>query len=181
VSIFPNLHEAEAKVDVPAPPRQPAAGALQPIRLAEPFEALRDVSDRLLATTGARPKVFLATLGTPAEFTARATFAKNFFEAGGIQAVGGAGIDLPALPAAFTAADAALACLCSSDKVYEKEAAAAALALKAAGARHIYLAGRPREQEAALKSAGVRSFIYEACDALATLTSVYDMLGVEIG
>jgi methylmalonyl-CoA mutase len=181
VSIFPNLHEAEAKVDVPAPPRQLSAGGLQPIRLAEPFEALRDVSDRLLATTGARPKVFLATLGTPAEFTARATFAKNFFEAGGIEAVGGAGIDLPALPAAFTAVGAALACLCSSDKVYEKEGAAAALALKAAGARHIYLAGRPREQEAALKSAGVQSFIYESCDALATLTSVYDMLGVEIG
>ena len=181
VSIFPNLGEAEAKVDLPAPPPQRAAGTLQPIRLAEPFEALRQASDRLLATTGTRPKVFLATLGTQAEFTARATFAKNFFAVGGIEAVGGDSGDLPALPAAFEAAGAALACLCSSDKVYEKEGAAAALALKAAGARHIYLAGRPREQEAALKSAGVQSFIYEGCDALATLTSVYDMLGVEIG
>ncbi len=181
VSIFPNLHETEAKVDLPAPPRQPSADGLQPIRLAEPFEALREASDRLLATTGARPKVFLATLGTQAEFTARATFAKNFFAVGGIEAVGGDSGDLPALPAAFKAAGAALACLCSSDKVYEKEGAAAAQALKAAGARHIYLAGRPREQEAALKAAGVQSFIYEGCDALATLTSVYDMLGVEIG
>ena len=41
----------------------------------------------LLAETGARPKIFLANLGTPADFTARATFAKNFFEAGGIEAV----------------------------------------------------------------------------------------------
>ncbi len=40
-----------------------------------------------LAKTGARPKVFLANLGTPSDFTARATFAKNFFEAGGIEAV----------------------------------------------------------------------------------------------
>ena len=37
--------------------------------------------------TGARPKIFLANLGTIADFTARATFAKNFFEAGGIEAV----------------------------------------------------------------------------------------------
>ena len=41
----------------------------------------------MLAKTGARPKIFLANLGTLAEFTARATFAKNFFEAGGIEAV----------------------------------------------------------------------------------------------
>ena len=57
------------------------------IRLAEPFEQLRDASDRMLAQTGARPKIFLANLGKPADFTARATFAKNFFEAGGIEAV----------------------------------------------------------------------------------------------
>jgi methylmalonyl-CoA mutase len=178
VSIFPNLGEAEANVEQPAPPRPPSAAGLEPIRLAEPFEALRDTSDAILAATGARPKIFLATLGTQAEFTARASFAKNFFEAGGIEAVEGSdAVDLPALAAAFKQSGAALACLCSSDKVYEREAAAAAQALKAAGARHIYLAGRPRDQEAALQAAGVQSFIYEGCDALATLTSAYDILG----
>jgi methylmalonyl-CoA mutase len=180
VSIFPDLAEAAATVDRPAPARRQSAAALPPFRLAEPFEALRDASDRLLATTGARPKIFLAALGAPAEFTARATFARNFFEAGGIEAVGGETIGLPALAGAFKTAGAPLACLCSSDKVYEKDAAEAALALKAAGARHIYLAGRPRDQEAALKAAGVQSFIYEGGDALATLTGAYDMLGIEI-
>ena len=58
---------------------------------------------------------------------------------------------------------------------------AAAAALKAAGARHLYLAGRPGEREAALQAAGVQSFIYEGCDALATLKSAYDILGIEIG
>jgi methylmalonyl-CoA mutase len=181
VSIFPNLHEAEAKVDAPMPAPPPSSGGLDPIRLAEPFEALRDASDRMLAATGARPKIFLVTLGTEAEFTARATFAKNFFEAGGIEAVGGAAVEASALAAAFKASGAPLACLCSSDKVYEKEALAAAEALKSAGARHIFLAGRPRDQEAALNAAGVQSFIYEGCDALATLRHVYDILGVEIG
>ncbi|MES1152011.1 MAG: methylmalonyl-CoA mutase, partial [Dongia sp.] len=46
--------------------------ALAPHRLAEPFEALRDASDKMLAATGARPKIFLANLGTIPEFTARA-------------------------------------------------------------------------------------------------------------
>ena len=181
VSIFPNLHEAEAKVDAPMPARPPSAGGLDPIRLAEPFEALRDASDRMLAATGARPKIFLATLGTQAEFTPRATFAKNFFEAAGIEVVGGATIEAPALAAAFKASGAALACLCSSDKVYEEKRWQPRKRLKRPAREHIYLAGRPREQEAALKAAGVQSFIYEGCDALATLRSAYDILGVEIG
>jgi methylmalonyl-CoA mutase len=142
---------------------------------------LRDASDRTLAATGARPKIFLATLGTEAEFTPRATFAKNFFEAFGIEPVDGTTVEPPALAAAFKASGATLACLCSSDKVYEREALTAVQALNAARAKRIYLAGRPRDQEAALKAAGVQSFIYEGCDALATLRNVYDILGVEIG
>ena len=60
---------------------------LPPMRLAAPFERLRDKSDEALKARGARPKIFLACLGTPADFTARATFAKSFFETGGIEAV----------------------------------------------------------------------------------------------
>ena len=41
----------------------------------------------ILARTGTRPRIFLANLGPIAAFTARATFAKNFFEAGGIEAI----------------------------------------------------------------------------------------------
>ena len=181
VSIFPNLTEADARVDLPSSPRKPSTDGLQPIRLAEPFELLRDASDRVLAETGTRPKIFLVNLGTPAEFTARSTFAKNFFEAGGIEAVDSDSADAPAVAAAFKTSGASLVCLCSTDKVYANKAVAAAQALNAAGARHIYLAGRPREQEAALKAAGVQSFIYEGCDALATLRAAYDILGIEIG
>ncbi len=189
VSVFPNLHEAEVAVEVVAehkhslPPQagKPMFAPLPAIRLAEPFEALRDASDRWLAATGARPKIFLANLGTPADFSARATFAKNFFEAGGIEPVGGESLDAPTLAATFKTADTALVCLCSTDKVYEKQATAAAEALKAAGARHIYLAGRPGEREANWRAAGVQSFIYEGCDALATLKGAYDILGTEIG
>ncbi|MGO9703249.1 MAG: methylmalonyl-CoA mutase family protein [Xanthobacteraceae bacterium] len=181
VSIFPNLSEADARVDLPAPGSNPSPDGLPPIRLAEPFEVMRDASDRVLAETGARPKILLANLGTPAEFTARSTFARNFFEAGGIEAVDSDGADAPAVAASFKISGASLACLCSADKVYDKEAVAAAQALTAAGVRHIYLAGRPRQQEATLKAAEVQSFIYEGCDALATLRAAYDILGIEIG
>lgn len=179
---YPDLHETlPAVLDVapvkPAPEETGTvtAEALPRLRLAEPFEQLRERSDKILARTGARPKIFLANLGAPAEFTARASFAKNLFEAGGIEAVRGEG-DGPAFATAFNNAATPLACLCSSDKVYEKDASATVEGLKAAGARHIYLAGRPGEHEAALRAAGVQSFIYEGCDVLATLTAAYDIL-----
>ena len=108
------------------------------------------------------------------DFTARATFAKSFFETGGIEAVDTEGFTDPAaLGAAFKASGAALACLCSSDKVYAGQAADAAGALQAAGARHIYLAGRPGEQEAALRAAGVNEFVFAGGDALTVLQEAY--------
>jgi methylmalonyl-CoA mutase len=182
---FPDIRESAAAVLDVAPHTLPEDGpaatstaALPRIRLAEPFELLRDRSDHRLATTGARPKIFLANLGTLAEFTPRASFAKNFFEAGGIEAPSGDGYTVSELAAAFSHSGAVLACLCSSDKVYEADAIAAAEALKAAGAGHIYLAGRPGEREAALRAASVQDFIYDGCDALSTLSAAYDILGI---
>jgi methylmalonyl-CoA mutase len=178
---FPNLHEAlvlvlNAKPVALAPPGDTKFkfDALSPMRLAAPFEALRDRSDQILKKRGARPKVFLANLGTPADFTARATFAKSFFETGGIEAIDTEGfIDPAALAAAFRTSGAALACLCSRDKVYAGQATAAAKALQAAGAKHIYLAGRASEQEAALRAAGVDDFVFAGGDALTVLQEAY--------
>jgi methylmalonyl-CoA mutase len=181
---FPDINEVlPAVLDVApvAAPKDEAAiiaAALPRIRLAEPFERLRDASDKILARTGARSRVFLATLGKPADFNARANFAKNFFEAGGIEAVGGQDNPSP-LAAAFKAAGAALACLCGSDKAYHSEAEAAATALKAQGARHVYLAGRPAAKEETLRAAGVQTFIHDGCDVLATLQAAYDILRSE--
>ena len=180
-SEFPNLHEAQVAVLNAKPVALAPYGeakikfdALPPMRLAAPFEHLRDRSDQILKDTGARPKVFLANLGTPADFTARATFAKSFFETGGIEAVDTEGFTDPAaLAAAFRASGAALTCLCSQDKIYVEYAAAAAKALQAAGAKHIYLAGRPGEQETAFRASGVNDFIFAGSDALATLQQAY--------
>ncbi|MGJ4962616.1 methylmalonyl-CoA mutase family protein [Bradyrhizobium sp. HKCCYLRH3061] len=180
-SEFPNLNEAAVAVEALAPvapqPIDKASltfAALAPIRLADGFEKLRDRSDALLERQGQRPSVFLANLGTAADFTARATFARSFFEAGGIAAIDGqGGADPAALADAYRASGAAIACLCSSDKVYADAAVPAAKALQAAGARHIYLAGRGGEQEAALREAGIGSFVFAGGDALKTLADAY--------
>ena len=178
---FPNLDQAYVAVLDAKPVALAPHGeakfkfdALASMRLAAPFEALRDRSDQILKDRGARPRVFLASLGKPADFTARATFAKSFFETGGIEAVDTEGFSDPAtLAAAFRASGAALACLCSSDKIYAQRAVAAAKALQAAGARHIYLAGRADEQEGALRAAGVHDFIFAGSDALTVLQQAY--------
>jgi methylmalonyl-CoA mutase len=183
VSDYPDLGELPVKVlDVPrvSVPPMPASitfEGLPPMRLAEPFEALRDASDRALAKTGTRPKVFLANLGKLSDFTARATFAKNFYEAAGIETVTNDGFKSQAdMVAAFKASGAKLACLCSSDKVYESEAPSAAKTLAAAGAL-VHLAGRPGDKEQSWRQAGVKDFIYMGCDALSTLQAVHGILG----
>ncbi len=181
-SDFPDLAEAPVAVlDVPrvAPSPYPAVlkfDSLPPMRLAEPFERLRDASDRVLAQSGARPKIFLANLGRPADFTARATFARNFFEAGGLEAVSNDGFtSRDDMLAALRASGAKLACLCSSDEVYAREAADAAAALAAAGVP-VYLAGRPGEREQALRAAGITDFIFAGCDALAALRTAHGLI-----
>lgn len=180
---FPNLHEADATVDdvkpvAPAPLNDAIKfEPLAAIRLAMPFERLRDRSDEIAKRKGKRPRVFLANLGTAADFTARATFAKSFFETGGIEAIDNEGFsDANALAAAWTSSGAELVCLCSSDQLYTQQAVATAKALQRAGARHIYLAGRPGEQEATMRDAGVTDFIFAGSDALATLHKAYEAI-----
>lgn len=145
-------------------------------RLAEPFEALRDKAD----AAAERPVVFLATLGPIADFTARAGFARNLFEAGGLSAPSGDGFakdgvtDIATLVSAFTASRARLVCLCGSDTAYAAEGAAAARALTAAGAT-VWLAGRPGELEAELNKVGVSSFIHAGGDVIEALTRAHDV------
>ena len=49
-------------------------------------------------------------------------------------------------------------------------------ALKLAGAKHIFLAGRPGELEAALRQAGVDEFIFAGMDVLAILTKTFSLI-----
>ena len=174
-SEFPNVNEAPVEVlaAMPAAATVAHAVAIEPLpacRDAEAYEALRDRADEIAAKRGKRATVFLANLGPISAFTARATYAKNVFEAGGIEAPGNDGFeDDDSVVRAFKASGAKIACLCSSDALYAERAATTAQALAKAGASHIYLAGRPGEMEQTYKAAGIGSFVYVGCDIVALL------------
>jgi methylmalonyl-CoA mutase len=185
VSAFPRLADDGVKVEPHPVPEAVVKGGmsvapLHPRRLAEPFERLRDASDAHLARTGKRPQVFLASLGDLGVHSPRSTWVRNFLAAGGIDAIAGDGLHNSAdAGKAFAASGAAIACICSSDQVYAELAEATAGVLKAAGATQVLLAGQPKEQEAALKAAGVDAFIFADCDAVTALARLQEALGVK--
>ncbi|MFC8147776.1 methylmalonyl-CoA mutase family protein [Streptomyces paradoxus] len=160
VSEFPFL--AEKPVVRESAPEQPSGG-LPRVRRDEAYEALRARSDAHLAATGSRPRIFLAALGPAAAHTARLTFASNLFQAGGIE---------PVTEGGFEESGASEAVLCSSDALYEEQAEAVAGQLKAAGAAHVFLAGRPGEHP------GADGYVFAGCDAVAVLSATLDRMGV---
>lgn len=171
---------ANAPIDLPAAEGEDFASPLLPIRLAAPFERLRDHADARAAISGKRPSIFIATLGPVAEHVARADFATNVFAAGGIEA------KLAPIPpqssaelaVAFRASGAVLCVICGSDTRYASEAEDAARALKEAGAQRIYLAGKPGEQKDIWSRSGVDSYIHIGVDIVATLELAHAELGI---
>lgn len=162
VSVFPNLGEGALTHVAAAAGQTPSDKAIPPMRLSAPFEALR-----------AKPEqtIFLATLGPIAKFNARSGFAKNAFEAGGIRALGGDDVHDgdQAIVAAYTKSGAKIACLCGDDDTYQSHAAPLAQALKHAGAKAVWLAGKGTYQ-------GVDRTLFAGADILAELTHAHQIL-----
>ncbi len=128
---FPNLAEA-------LPEREPAGGP-EVRRYGASFEALRDEP--------AARAVFLATLGSVASHTARASFAANLFAAGGIPVdTAGATDGVDAVLAAYDGQP--VVCLAGSDPTYAEWGADAVAALRTAGAAHVIVAGKADALEA---------------------------------
>ena len=133
-------------------------------RVSEPFERVRAEAAR----TGAR--IFLAAIGPPSAHSRRLGFAREFFEAGGVSTIAGAGADsVGELAETFRQSGAAQACLCGSDEDYARSAVDSAEALKSAGVATLYLAGRPGDSEAKWRAAGIDDFIYAGADLIAVL------------
>ena len=153
--------------------------ALPKRRLSDRFERLREASVAYKAKTGHFPTIFLANLGPVAKHTGRATFSKNFFEAGGIQALGNDGFsEVEGCVKAYRESGARIAILCSSDPLYEELVSTFAPALKAAGVETLYLAGSPAEKKAEYDAAGVDDYIFMGGDVLGKLTCQLVRLGV---
>ncbi|HPU13543.1 MAG TPA: methylmalonyl-CoA mutase family protein [Aeromicrobium sp.] len=155
VSEFPNLAEE-------LPERTPYPVAPDVFRYAGDFEALRDAP-------AANP-VFLATMGTVAAHTARATFVTNLFAAGGI-AVGVAGATASVadvVEAYREAGTPPVVCLAGADGDYADWGAVLVTALREAGASHLILAGKTDLGQDTSAAAGL--------DALAFLRQMREVL-----
>ncbi|MEV5002804.1 methylmalonyl-CoA mutase family protein [Nocardioides sp. LML1-1-1.1] len=153
VSEFPNLAET-----LPERAADPLNDRVR--RYGASFEALRD-------EPAARP-VFLATLGTIAQHTARATFVSNLLAAGGIGVeVAGPTAGVEDLLKAY--AGQPVVCLAGTDAAYEEWGADAAAALREAGATHVIVAGKATDHADDSAAVGVDalSFLNRTREALA--------------
>ncbi|MCC9620857.1 methylmalonyl-CoA mutase subunit beta [Thalassospira sp. MA62] len=151
--------------------------ALPPHRLSERYEDLRARASTFKAKTGNFPQIFLANLGKVAQHTARATFARNFFEAGGVEAITNNGFENAAAAAkAFAASNTTIAVICGSDLQYADMACDVAKALKSAGAEKVYLAGNSGDARGDYEAAGISDFIFVGADVLGICAVALDHL-----
>lgn len=133
---------------------------LQPMRLSEPFEALRHRADAL------KPAAQIVTLGAARDATARAAFARNLLASGGIKAATAA-LD------AYDAKTTPVAVIAGADEALEAEGVQAVRRLRDAGARLVLVTGREHAQ---LAQAGADGFLHAKMDVAALLACVLDRL-----
>ena len=150
---FPNLAEV-------LPDREPDPSTSRVRRYGASFEALRDEP--------ATSSIFLATMGSIAAHTARATFAANLFAAGGI-AVDVAGASSAAADVVAAYDGQAVVCLAGPDPAYAAWGTELVAALREAGARWVIVAGKPGDL-------GVDDSCAMGVDALTFLTTTREQL-----
>jgi len=177
ISEFPDLTEEPVHRPATVESGERSTG-LPRIRYAQDFERLRDAAESFHGAHGHHPRVFLATLGSLAEHTNRATFASNLLQAGGIAAHDPGVTDeqesFAETVAAFRGSASGVACICGTDSAYAQQANELAAALKEAGAATVLLAGKPAEQYT-----DIDGYLYAGCDALEVLTSTLETLGAQ--
>ncbi|QZT64659.1 methylmalonyl-CoA mutase small subunit [Mycolicibacterium austroafricanum] len=167
VNEFPNLGE------VPLPQGDPLP---QVQRYAAAFEALRNRSDAYLEKTGARPKSLLLPLGPLAEHNIRTTFTANLLASGGIEVVNPGPVDTAGVAAAVTESGATeIAVICGTDARYADEVSGVVEAARAAGVRHILLAGP--EKAVAEADSKPDGYLTAKIDAVGTLSDLLTRLG----
>lgn len=156
-------------------PALPTTGLLPPLRVSAAWEALRDAAD----AQDAEVEVFLATWGPLPRHSARATWVSNLLGAGGLRAVDPGGLsDVAAMVAAFERSGARCAVICGHDADYPDVVPTLVPALKAAGARVVWLAGRGGAHAEALRAAGVDAFVHVGAPVRPMLQDLHTALSI---
>ena len=163
VTVYPDLTEATPSAGESVE-RVARSGLdvqpLLPVRLAAPFEGLRDAAEGLEA------KAALVQLAEARDVRPQVDFASGVLAAGGIASEAG---DEAA------AKGAAVAVLCGSAEHLEQIGADAARRLREDGVGMIVVAGKPTE---ALKQAGVDAFVHRGVDLIGFLEEIHRHLNI---
>jgi methylmalonyl-CoA mutase len=158
----------------------PQVNPLHTYRAAEMFEELRDAVAGYEAKTGAKPKLFLATMGPLAQHKARADFSKGFFETGGFDVIYPKGFETTEAAVEAAVESQALAVvICSTDPTFPELVPPLVKGLIEKNPDiTVVLAGYPKDQVDAHKQAGVGEFIFLGADAHHILSNILTRTGV---
>jgi methylmalonyl-CoA mutase len=162
---------ADEKLPAPvAPPHTQSPGAWPQRSFDDAFEHLRSAVDRH-AVTHARPRVFLARLGTPASFSAREGWLTNLLGAAGITAI--AGDPEGDVGREFVTSGAVTAILTGDDATLATHGPSLTTTLSSFGT--VWATGRPVPE---LERAGVANFVHIGIDVVDTLAQLLEQQGV---
>lgn len=149
-------------------------------RLSEPFEKLREKSERIKRIMGSIPAVGLICLGELKEHKARADFIAGFLAPGGIKAVKSEGIQTVKAARAFIENTLYRHyCICGSNRQYEEVGTELVKQLKKDMPNFtLYVAGIP-EYQSRWTDAGIQQFIHMKSNCYDTLLSILQEMEVE--
>lgn len=181
----PNLVGSTGPLPLPSALGHVEITPLGRLRLAAPFELLRDAMLR----QATRPKIYACNLGPLAAHQARLEFANNCFAAAGIElhASDGFALDdadalIDSVTQGMRASGCALAIVCGRDQDYARLAAAVIVALRIGGAKEVWIAGRPPSPQDSvtwgLDPELPPRFVYVGGDVLVELQLALAQLGV---
>jgi methylmalonyl-CoA mutase len=153
--------------------------SIKPLRIhraSEIFEVLRDAVNAYETKTGAKPLLFLASMGSLTQYKERADFSTDFFKVGGFDVIGpqSQGFDTPsAAVEAAIESGAQVVAICSPDATCPELVPPITKGLKEKNPGVIVVvAGDPKVHMKTYKEAGVDEFIYEGTDVHLVLSNI---------
>ncbi|MCB0736084.1 MAG: hypothetical protein KDC92_01130 [Bacteroidetes bacterium] len=137
----------------------------------EIFEQLRAGVEMKVAQGHKVPSVFLMQLGNKAMRTARAMFAANFYQVGGLEVHNPGGFeDVSKAVEAFKESKASILVFCSADDEYEAIIPQVTKQLKTLATRpQLVLAGHPKDKKEDYEDLGIEEFIFQGCNVYSIL------------
>ncbi|MCA9735007.1 MAG: acyl-CoA mutase large subunit family protein [Deferribacteres bacterium] len=169
-NMFSSLHPSAEKMSVTP---------LNTHRGAEPFEKLRTTMEEYKKKHGKGIQVFLANIGSVAQFKPRADFSTGFFQIVGFDVINPAGYAIidEAVSAASKSA-APIVVLCSTDQMYPEIVPEFTTKLKQTKPQTIViLAGYPKDYLDEFQKAGVDEFIHLRANAYDILSDLMHKTG----